>query len=67
MNNYTPEQQEQIDIINNMSHYEMCKFHRYASLGHIFFDKRLPFSEVFKTRLFDHFGGFTPEISKKLS
>lgn len=64
--NYTPEQQEIIDRINQMSQFEMCSLWRYTPTGHIYFDSTLPYAEVFKKRLFDHFGGFTPEISKAL-
>ena len=63
----TAEQQETIDKINSMTQFDMCKLWRFAPSGHPYFDSALPFFEVFKTRLFDHFGGFTPAISKALS
>lgn len=63
----TPEQQETINRINEMSHFDMCSLWRFAPLGHPYFDYTLPYADVFKARLFDHFGGFTPEISKSLS
>ena len=56
-----------IEKINQMGHYEMCSLWRFASPGHPYFDKTLPYAEVFKNRLFNYFGGFTPEISKSLS
>lgn len=59
--------QDIIDTINQMSQYEMCKLWRFAPSGHIYFDKSLPYHEVFHERLFGHFGGFTPAISKSLS
>ena len=62
----TPEQQKIIDKINNMEHYEMCLLWRFAPVGHSYFDATLPYHDVFKKRLFEHFGGFTPEISKSL-
>jgi hypothetical protein len=49
-----------------MEHYEMCMLWRFAPSGHPYFDKTLPYAEIFKERLFKHFGGFTPEISKSL-
>ena len=61
------EQQETIDRINAMSHFEMCVFWRHAPAGHPYFDRTLPFAEVFEARLFKHFGGFTPAISKALT
>lgn len=63
----TPEQIETIAKINQMSHYDMCSLWRFAPAGHPYFDCTLPYSEVYKARLFGHFGGFTPEISKSLS
>lgn len=49
-----------------MSHFEMCKMWRFAPSGHPYFDCTQPYSAVFKERLFGHFGGFTPAISKAL-
>lgn len=63
----TPEEQATIDKINAMDHYEMCSLWRYASVGDPYFDITKPFAEVFRKRLFEHFGGFTPQISKDLS
>jgi len=62
----TPEQQKTIDKINQMDHYEMCSLWRFSPVGHPYFDKTKPYVDVFKKRLFGHFGGFTPEISKSL-
>ena len=69
MNNkqYTEEEIAQIlERINNMSHFEMCELWRFAPSGHPYFDCTLPFAEHYKERLFKHFGGFTPEISKEI-
>lgn len=63
----TQEQQQIINHINEMSHRDMCSLWRFAPSGHPYFDKTLPYAEVFKARLFDHFGGFSPEISKALT
>lgn len=63
---HTPEQQKIIDQINSMSQFDMCALWRFAPSGHPYFDSTLPYAEVFKTRLFGHFGGFTPAISKAL-
>jgi len=52
--------------INAMSHFDMCSLWRFAPSGHPWFDTSLPYAEVFRARLFGHFGGFTPEISKAL-
>ena len=65
-NEVTPEQQKEIDKINTMSHKEMCMMWRFAPAGHPYFQDNLPYFEVFKKRLFDHFEGFTPGISKEI-
>lgn len=62
----TPEEQATIERINNMTHHEMCELWRFAPHGHEYFDMNKPFAEIFANRLFTHFGGFTPEISKAL-
>ena len=62
----TPEQEKEITNINHMSHHDMCSLWRFAPLGHPYFDSTQPMAEVFKKRLFEHHGGFTPEISKSL-
>ena len=66
MTKLTKEQQETIDKINSMSHENMCALWRFATPGHPYFDTTLPYAEVFEKRLFEHFGGFTPEISKSI-
>lgn len=62
----TKEEKEEIKIINQMSHYDMCNLWRNAPTGHRYFDNTKPYVEVFKKRLFNHFGGFTSEISKEI-
>ena len=51
--------------INAMSHRQMARLYHFASPGHIYFDSRLPFNEVFKKR-FKELGGMTPSISKEI-
>lgn len=68
MNKYT---QDEIDAalqrIENMDHYTMCRLWRFAPAGsEIYFRNDYPTGEAFTNRLFKHFGGFTPEISKSL-
>jgi len=63
----TPAEQAEFDDINALSHFDMCRIWRGHSSGHPWFDSSKPFHIVFWQRLFGHFGGFTPEISKALS
>jgi hypothetical protein len=56
---------QSLDKINMMSHIEMASLYRFASPGHIYFDRSLPFSDVFMKR-FNSLGGMTPEISKQI-
>lgn len=51
--------------IDKMSHYKMCRIWRFGTPP----DNKWTSGEVgeyFTERLFGHFGGFTPEISKSL-
>ena len=58
--------------IGEMKHFEMCKVWRFTTSD----DPRISnayitsdgskLGEIFSNRLFKHFGGFTPEISKSL-
>ena len=69
-------EQEQIDKlaeeIKNMGHYEMCSKWRFGLDDLHYFRTDLITTEgkslgdLFKERLFDHFGGFTSDISKSL-
>jgi hypothetical protein len=65
---FTPEQIENaLQEIEKMDHYTMCKYWRFAPKGtEIYFRSDLPTGEAFENRLFKHFGGFNPEISKSL-
>ena len=51
-------------VIDNLSHYDMCWIWRFAEPGNPYTSGEV--SQYFKDRLFQHFGGFTPEISKSL-
>jgi hypothetical protein len=62
----TREEKDVIDRINKMSHEEMCRLWRFSPPGHMYFDSNKPYAKVFSDRLFKHFGGFTPEISKAI-
>lgn len=69
MRQYTEEQvQTALKEIENMDHYSMCRMWRFHSIHDesIYFRSDLPTGAAFKERLFHHFGGFTPEISKSL-
>lgn len=68
MKEYTQEEiQQALKRIEEMDHYEMCRLWRFAPSGsEIYFRSDLPTSEAFEKRLFEHFGGFTSEISKSL-
>lgn len=65
---YTKEQiEEALKRIEQMEHYAMCRIWRFAPSGtEILFRSDLPTGPDFQKRLFQHFGGFTPEISKSL-
>jgi hypothetical protein len=48
-----------------MTHEDMCRLWRFAPFGCEIFQSDKPFFKVFQKR-FKEFGGFTPEISKKI-
>lgn len=50
--------------IDAMSHYELCRLWRFAEIGNPLLQGKT--GDYFSYRLFKHFGGFTPEISKSL-
>lgn len=50
--------------IDAMSHYDMCSMWRFAKTGTTLIMGEC--GDYFKKRLFEHFGGFTPDISKAL-
>jgi len=52
--------------IDQLSHFQMCYMWRFHKGNPVYFDSRNPISQYFRDRLFKHFGGFTPEISKQI-
>jgi hypothetical protein len=50
--------------IDEMSHYEMCRVWRFSETGNVMLQGEA--GDYFYYRLFKHYGGFTPEISKSL-
>lgn len=67
----TPEEiQERIKFwegrLEEMGHFEMAHLYRFAPAGHPIFDSR--YGDLFETfcARFREFGGWTPEISKKV-
>ena len=63
----TENEKKEIEKINNMCHEEMCRLWRHSPSGHPYFDNTKPFMKIFIDRLLNHFGGFTPEISKRIN
>ena len=68
MKDYTKKEIEEALIkIQELDHSTMCSYWRFAPKGtEIFFRSDLPTGEAFKDRLFNHFGGFNPDISKRV-
>lgn len=56
-----------LDKIISLDHYQIAACWRFSKCPQIWLDSTWPLSRYFKARLFIHFGGFTPEISKHLS
>jgi len=54
------------DTVDKMTHIEMCSIWRFGKSGQKWTDNTNRISTYFSDRLFKHFGGFTPEISKQL-
>ena len=52
--------------IDALSHEDMCRMWRFGTMKPEWRDSRFPASAYFKERLWTHFGGFTPEISKSI-
>lgn len=50
--------------IDKMSHEEMSKIWRFSSSSNKYLQGEV--GEYFKDRLFNHFGGFNPSLSKKI-
>ena len=66
MKEYTEEEvQKALQEIESMDHYTMCNLWRFGG-NPIYFRSDLPTAKAYNDRLFVHFGGFTPEISKSL-
>ncbi len=52
--------------IDELSHEDMCRMWRFGNIPAQWRDSTNPASKYFQERLFQHFGGFTPEISKRI-
>jgi hypothetical protein len=52
--------------IDNLTHIEMFRMWRFGTGNPAFFDSTNPISQYFSDRLWLHFGGFSPEISKQI-
>jgi hypothetical protein len=52
--------------VDALTHEQMCRLWRFGGGNPKYFDRTEPISGYFKDRLFKHFDGFTPEISKKI-
>ena len=65
INNELTEQEILKQQIKDMTHYQLANLWRFGDSS----DPRVQgeLGDYLKTRLFDEFGGFTPEISKELS
>jgi hypothetical protein len=63
---YTEEQiKTAIEEIEKMDHTLMCMLWRFGG-NPIYFDSTTESGRFFKEKLFTRYGGFTPEISKKI-
>lgn len=51
--------------IDSMSHYELAHLWRFGTSDNVLFHGEV--GEYFKDRLFNHFGGFNSNLSKKIS
>ncbi len=59
--------EEAFERIEKMDQFTMCRIWRFApESSWIYLRSDLPTGSAFVERLFKHFGGFTPEISKEL-
>ena len=65
-------EEQQINIqlekqkIDELSHTEMCSMWRFGTAPKIWRDNSTELAQYFSDRLFVHYGGFTPEISKSI-
>lgn len=53
------------DHLLTASHEELCRIWRFSGSNSVYI-KTEPLFQILHNRLFKEFGGFTPEISKKL-
>lgn len=58
--------EEALAEIETLDHYDMCRMWRFGEAKPIYLRNDIPTGAAFSKRLFQHFGGFTPEISKSL-
>ncbi len=59
----TPQQQRHIE---QMTHEDLCRYWRFGSSHPLLTNLDLEAQELIRKRLFNGFGGFTPELSKKI-
>jgi hypothetical protein len=59
------EVQSAINDVNNMTHYELARLWRFGTSDHLYIKTPAIFDAVMN-RLFEHFGGITPSISKQV-
>lgn len=62
-NNITEDYKAQIDAL---THEEICRMWRFGTMKKEWKDNSNPAAKYFQERLFNHFGGFTSEISKRI-
>ena len=75
--NYTQKQIDEFaELIENKSHFSLCYTWRFGgdkdgntplTRNDLIASNGKSLGDIFSDRLFNHFGGFTPEISKKLT
>jgi hypothetical protein len=53
------------EIINNLTHEELCRIWRFAPPSHPYFRKELPLFKYFNER-YKKMGGMTSEMSKRI-
>jgi hypothetical protein len=56
---------QDLNRISNMSHYDLAKLWRFGGSDHPYIQDPALFEAV-KDRLYNHFGGITPSISKQV-
>lgn len=58
-------EEEALKHINNLTRYEMCRFQRFAEIGHPYFISDTVLGNAFEAR-YNALGGMSPAISKQL-